>query len=380
MPKSGRRPYAAAMAVAAVLASRRNDVLLAAALVGISQVEVWGYGAAGGSVPAALTLGLAAASLTLRGRAPILTTGLISVALTLCAHYAGEPFSATSVLTFTIGFFSIGAMPARGRSLVALATALVLSLFAVTPLTLNDYLAVTLSSIALPWLVGALWSRHRSSRREEERRREAAEFAVAAERLRLAQELHDVVSHNVGMIAVQAGAADVLLDKDPGGSRESLHAIEAGARSTLLELRRLLGLLRDDDPEPLTTRPALAALPELIEPLGRAGIPVALEAVGPPMPVSPDVEVTAYRVVQEALTNVVAHAGPCRVTVTLRYSADGLEVEIDDDGSGRPGTSRGGYGLAGLDERVAAVGGRFSAGPRDGGGFTVRALLPVGHR
>jgi signal transduction histidine kinase len=179
------------------------------------------------------------------------------------------------------------------------------------------------------------------------------------------------------MIAVQAGAADVLLDKDPRRSRESLHAIEAGARSTLLELRRLLGLLRDDDPQPLTARPTLAALPDLIEPLGRAGIPVALEAVGDPMPVSPDVEVTAYRVVQEALTNAIAHAGPCRVTVTLGYSVDGLDVQVSDDGSGRPGTSRGGYGLAGLAERVAAVGGSVTAGPRASGGFTVRALLPL---
>jgi signal transduction histidine kinase len=368
------------MAVVAVLAPRRNDVLLAVALLGISQVEVWGYGAAGGSVPAALTLGLAAAALIVRGRYPILTTGVVAAALTLCARYAGEPFSATSVLTFTIGFFSIGAMAARRRSLAALGAALGLAVFAVNPLTLNDYLAIALSSIALPWLLGALWSRHRSARREEERRREAAELAVAAERLRLAQELHDVVSHNVGMIAVQAGAADVLLDRDPAGSRESLHAIEAGARSTLLELRRLLGLLRDDDPEPLTARPSLEALPGLIESLRRAGIPVALEAAGPPVSVPQDVEVTAYRVVQEALTNVVSHAGPCRVTVTLRYSVDDLDVEIADDGSGRPGTSGGGYGLAGLGERVAAVGGHLTAGPRDGGGFTVRALLPVAHR
>ena len=182
------------------------------------------------------------------------------------------------------------------------------------------------------------------------------------------------------MVAVQAGAADVLLDKDPRRSRESLHAIEAGARSTLLELRRLLGLLRDDDPEPLTARPTLAALPDLIEPLSRAGIPVALEAAGDPLPLNPDVEVTAYRIVQEALTNVIAHAGPCRATVTLQYSPAGLDVRITDDGSVRPGTSRGGYGLAGLDERVAAVGGSLTAGPRDGGGFAVRALLPVAGR
>jgi signal transduction histidine kinase len=368
------------MAVAATLAPRSHDVLVAVALVAVSQIEVWGYGAAGGSVAAALTLGLAAAALVLRGRAPILATGLVVVALVLCSRYAGEPFSATSVVAFTVGFFSIGALPQRRRSLVALGMALLLAVFAVDPLSLNNYLAIALSSIALPWLLGTLWLRHRTGRLEEQRRQEAADLAVAAERLRLARELHDVVSHNVGMIAVQAGAADVLLDKDPGRSRESLHAIEAGARSTLLELRRLLGLLRDDDPEPLGALPTLAALPGLIEPVGRAGITVALEAAGDPVPLSSDVELTAYRVVQEALTNVVAHAGPCRVTVTLRYSVDGLGVEVSDDGTARTGTSRGGYGLAGLRERVAAVGGTVAAGPREGGGFTVRALLPVAAR
>jgi signal transduction histidine kinase len=179
------------------------------------------------------------------------------------------------------------------------------------------------------------------------------------------------------MIAVQAGAADVLLDKDPGRSRESLHAIEAGARSTLLELRRLLGLLRDDDPEPLTAAPTVAALPRLIEPVRQAGFTVALEEDGHPVPLGPDVEVTAYRVVQEALTNVIAHAGPCHVRVTLSYSGGGLGVEVSDDGTARGGTSRGGHGLLGLHERVAACGGTLAAGPGRDGGFTVRAQLPT---
>jgi signal transduction histidine kinase len=380
MPPGAGRSYAAGMVAPAALAPRRNDVLLATALVAVSQVEVWGYGAGGGSLAAALCLGLAGAALMLRRRAPILATGLVVVALMLCARYAGEPFSATSVLAFTVGFFSIGALPARRRSLAALGVALGLAGFAVHPLSLNNYLAIALSSIALPWLLGALWLRSRTGRLEEQRRREAAELAVAAERLRLARELHDVVSHNVGMIAVQAGAADVLLDKDPGRSRESLHAIEAGARSTLVELRRLLGLLRNDDPDPLTAVPGLAALPGLIEPVSRAGITVALEAAGNPVRLSEETEATAYRVVQEALTNVISHAGPCRVTVSLRYSVDSLDVEVSDDGSAQAGTSRGGYGLTGLRERVIAVGGSVTAGPREGGGFTVRALLPAANR
>jgi signal transduction histidine kinase len=380
MPLNAERSYAAVMAVAAVLAPRRNDVLFAAAVVAVSQLEVWGYAAAGGSAAAALTLGLAAVALVLRGRYPVLTTCLVALALTLCANFAGEPFSATSVVTFLAGFFSIGAMPARRRSLVALGIALVLAVFAVNPLTLNDYLAIALSSIALPWLLGALWLRRLSGRREDQRRREAAELAVAAERLRLAQELHDTVSHNVGMIAVQAGAADVLLDKDPAASRRSLHSIEDGARATLLELRRLLGLLRADDPTAVAAPTNLAGLPALIAPLEGAGVRVDLQALGAPVPLPSEVETAAYRVVQESLTNVLAHAGPCQVHVTLRYRPESLGVDVRNDGAATQGPGPGGYGLTGIRERVGALGGSVTAGPRPGGGFEVHALLPLGAR
>jgi signal transduction histidine kinase len=364
------------MSVLAGLVPRRNDVLLAGALIAASQVEVWGYGAAGGSPAAGLSLGLAAAALVFRSASPVLTTALVALGLFLCARYAGEPFSATSVLTFTIGFFSIGAMPQRRLSVAALLAALAASAFAVHPLTVNDYLAITLSSIGLPWLFGLLWLRRRSTLREEHVRRQAAAEAVAAERLRLAQDLHDVVSHNVGMIAVQAGAADVLLDRDPLASRESLHAIEDGARATLLELRRLLGLLRQDDPEPRTHPTTLAELPLLVEPVGRTGVEVALRSRGEPVPLSREVEVTAYRIVQEALTNVVAHAGPCRAVVTLSYSPESLGVEITDDGVPLKASAGGGYGLTGIRERVASVGGTVTAGARPEGGFSVRARLP----
>jgi signal transduction histidine kinase len=281
------------------------------------------------------------------------------------------------VLTFTTGFASIGAMSAQRWSWAALVAGLGLSALAVDPLTLNAYLGITLFSVVVPWLVGRLWASRRHHREDARRRERAAAEAVAAERLRLAQELHDVVSHNVGMIAIQAGAADVLLAKDPARTRESLHAIEHGARSTLLELRRLLGLLRSEDPQPLTPHAGLAGLPSLVEPVRRAGLEVDVRTAGAPVAVREAVEVTAYRVVQEALTNAVAHAGRCRVAVTLSWSADDLCIEVSDDGAARPGTSRGGYGLTGIRERVTALGGTVSAGPRADGGFSVRVLLPL---
>jgi signal transduction histidine kinase len=277
----------------------------------------------------------------------------------------------------TIGFFTIGGMPDRRRSVAALAGAMVVGLFATTPLTLNMYLAVTFSSFVVPWLLGLVWSRRHLASESARAQREAAEAAVTEERIRLARELHDVVSHNVGMIAVQAGAADVLLDKDPSRSRESLRAIEDGARATLLELRRLLGLLRDDAPDPRAPSPSLDGLEALVQPLLRAGIEVSLTTHGEPASITPEVEVTAYRVVQEALTNVVAHAGPCAVDVTLGYGDGALQVEVTDDGRARGSTTRGGYGLVGLRERVTAAGGSLEAGPAPTGGFRVHAVLPL---
>lgn len=355
----------------------RRDALLAGVLLVVSQVEVWWYGAGGGGAFAAASLGLAAVAMLWRSRHPGVTALLVAAALFLCAQLAGEPFSATSAVTFLIAFFGVGAMPNRRLAIAALVVAIAVSPLTVDPLTLNTWLAVALSSLGIPWLLGTLWRNHRTRTDEVAQRALAAEAAVVAERRRLARELHDVVSHNVGMIAVQAGAADVLLEEDPERSRESLHAIEDGARATLLELRRLLGLLHEDDPDPLRRTSSIADLDQMVQPLGAAGVSVALQTEGDPCELERQVEVTAYRVVQEALTNVVAHAAPCHVLVALRYLTGSLAVEVSDDGTAGIGTSRGGYGLTGLRERVRAVGGVFEAGPRSEGGFRVRAVLPV---
>jgi signal transduction histidine kinase len=354
----------------------RRDVGLACGLAALSQIEVWRYGAGGGGVAGSLTLGAAGAVLAWRRQAPIITTCVVALALAACAQWGGQPFSATSVAAMTIGFFTIGGMPERRRSVVALAVAMVLSVPTVHPLTLNMYLAITFPSFLVPWLLGFLWSRRTGAAEAEAAQRAAAQAAVAEERLRLARELHDVVSHNVGMIAVQAGAADVLMDKNPQRSRESLRAIEGGARDTLLELRRLLGLLREDDPDPRALGPSLSQLSGFVTPAADAGVEVELRTDGDPVQLASAVEVTAYRIVQEALTNVVAHAGPCRVTVTLGYRPDALDVEVSDDGWAPGGTTRGSYGLVGLRERVTALGGSFEAGPGAGGGFRVHARLP----
>ncbi|HET7385204.1 MAG TPA: histidine kinase [Nocardioidaceae bacterium] len=351
--------------------------MLGLAVTALSQVEVWWYGAAGGGLAAGLTLGAAGASLSWRGVRPVLTTVAVNVWLFACATTAGEPFSATSVIATTVAFFSVGAMRNRVLSVLTLAAAAVAGVAETQPLTLNNYLAIVLSSFAVPWLLGLLWLHRRTTVEERRRQEGAAAEALHQERLRLARELHDVVSHNVGMIAVQAGAADVTLDRDPAESRRSLHTIEAGARTTLLELRRLLGLLRDDGEGPAPRPVTLAELDAIIAPLTAAGIDVSLHRTGPAGPLGRDVDLTAYRIVQEALTNVVAHAGPCRVEVTVSEGSEGLRIEVADDGRSGHGSARGGYGLVGLRERVGALGGTFAAGPRPGGGFLVAATIPV---
>jgi signal transduction histidine kinase len=355
----------------------RGDRWLAGCLVALSQVEVWRYGVAGGSTAAAATLGAAGLVVAWRTRFPVWTAVLVAASLTACGSFAGEPVSATSVAAMTVSFFSVGAMANRRRSVSTLVGAMLLGLMMTQPLSINDYLAITLTSFVVPWLVGLLWLRHRSAATDEREQAMNTQRAVEAERLKLARDLHDVVSHNVGMIAVQAGAADVFLDKDPAATRESLRAIEGGARNTLLELRRLLGLLRDGDPEPQTHGLSLADLDSVVDAADQAGIRVELSAEGRPARLGSTVEVTAYRIIQEALTNVVAHAGPCRVEVVLRYDDDVLDLDITDDGAGREGTSHGRFGLLGLQERAALLGGSLDAGPRSGGGFRVHAVLPL---
>jgi signal transduction histidine kinase len=358
----------------------RRDLVIALAVLMLSQTEVWWYGAGGGGAVAAVTLGTSALALAWRNRAPVFVVVAVWTMDALCASYAGEPFSATSVLTALLSFFAVGAMSGRAVSTTTLAAFMVLTAAATDPLTVNNYLSIALSSVAVPWLLGLLWLRHRTRLGEARRQQEAAADAVAQERLRLARELHDVVSHNVGMIAVQAGAAEVLMDADPQRSRESLRAIESGAKATLLELRQLLGVLRESEPDPTSARSSLGDLQQVVAPLVAAGVTVVLHNEGTPRPLPREVDVTAYRVVQESLTNVVAHAGPCSVSVSLAYRPDELVVEICDDGAGRTGTSRGGYGLVGLRERVAVLGGRFEAGPRDLRGFRVQAVIPVTSR
>jgi signal transduction histidine kinase len=227
----------------------------------------------------------------------------------------------------------------------------------------------------------------------EEKHEAATRLAVERERARIARELHDVVTHNVSVMVIQAGAARKVMDAAPDRAREALLAVEAGGRTAMAELRHVMGLLTMDSvsgmdgdgcPDPAATadlapQPGLAQLAALTDRVRDTGVPVELTVTGAPAPLPAGVDLAAYRVVQEALTNTVKHAAGARVQVSLDYTPDAVHVEVADTGGtpGAPAGSGDGRGLIGLRERLAVYGGTLQAGRRPTGGYRVRAVIPV---
>lgn len=214
----------------------------------------------------------------------------------------------------------------------------------------------------------------------EQARVEQARNAVVAERLRIARELHDVLAHSMGVIALQAGVGAHVIDVDPAEAKASLVAVSETSRSALAEIRRILGALRDEtDPTTYSPQPGLAAVDGLAADLRAAGLPVAVHVEGEPDRLPAALDLTGYRLIQEALTNVVKHAGPARAEVTVRYAPGSVEIEVLDDGRATtPGDGPRGRGQVGMRERVGVWGGSLTTGPRPGGGYRVAARLPYG--
>jgi signal transduction histidine kinase len=220
--------------------------------------------------------------------------------------------------------------------------------------------------------------RDRRAEIAERERDVAAREAVVEERARIARELHDVIAHHVSMIVLQAGAERRVLGEENASTREVLETVEQSGRSALTETRRLLGMLRGDGSDPLTPQPGLDDVPMLVGQLRDAGLPVELSIDGERRELPVGIELSAYRIVQEALTNTLKHAGDARASVHVRYGPDSLELEIADDGpGGDKRASGGGHGLVGMRERVALYGGRFDASRRPSGGFAIRVVLPI---
>jgi signal transduction histidine kinase len=237
---------------------------------------------------------------------------------------------------------------------------------------------IVVGAVVMVLVRRVLGERERRAQLAERERDVAAREAVVEERARIARELHDAIAHNVSMMVVQAGAERRVVDAESGSTRDVLETIERIGRGALTEMRRLVGMLRSDVADPLAPHPGLDDLSTLVRQVREAGLPVDLQVEGERRDLPVGIELSAYRIVQEALTNALKHAGQARASVRVRYGRDSLELEIVDDGAGAPvPLSSGGHGLVGMRERVALYGGRLDAGRRPSGGFSVRVLLPI---
>jgi signal transduction histidine kinase len=220
-------------------------------------------------------------------------------------------------------------------------------------------------------------AKERAARAERERE-ERARLAVSDERTRIARELHDVVGHSVSVMTVQASAARRLLRPDQAKEREALLVVEQTGREALAEMRRMVGVLRRPEEAPaLAPQPSLEFLDKLVAQAREAGLPVDLRVEGDPVQLPAGVDLTAYRLVQEGLTNALKHARAQHAEVIVRYSDGHVELTVSDDGHGAGSGDGGGHGLVGMRERVSVYGGELEAGPRAGGGYRLRARLPV---
>jgi signal transduction histidine kinase len=369
------------------------DVLLLAVLAG-GVVETFVYDIS--PRPAALVLmALASLPLLLRDRYPLAAPLIVFGALiTLALVAGGEDISSMAAPFFSLllASWTAGAHPDRRSALIGLGG--VLTTVAVVSAQLPDSFLGNLlwvgGIMSGAWIAAfAVSTRGREIEETRERaaqlaqeREERAREAVLEERARIARELHDVVAHSVSVMTVQAGAVRRLLLPGQQREREALETIETTGRQALNEMRRLLGILRqaegaDKDGPELAPQPGIDALDRLVRQVRRSGMPVDLRIEGHRYDVTPTVDIAVYRVVQEALTNALRHAGPAQAEVILRYAEDGLDLEVANDGKSNQNGDGSGHGLDGMRERVAFTGGTLEAGPREGGGFIVRAHIPL---
>jgi signal transduction histidine kinase len=318
------------------------------------------------------------AALLFRRRYPV-AVGWFTV-LTTGAYYLLSDIDGPLIIVPIVALYAIAAQ-GRLQAAIAMAATMVISMSTGALAGTSDVTGTAVFMLS-GWLVAvvALGSvRHgRVAYAEEEARLRATE-----ERLRIARELHDVIGHNISMINVQAGAALHRLRKGgPAQAEDALGAIKAGSRETLRELRATLGVLRQADEEaPTAPAPGLARADELVASAKLAGLPVRIERTGAERSLPAPVDLAAYRIVQESLTNAARHSEAGRVTIRLAYGDGELTLAVEDDGRGtaaRPAPAGGGSGIAGMTERARALGGELTAGPRPEGGFAVRARLPYG--
>ena len=397
-PPQARGYRLAVDALASVLPRRvwirpTSDVVLAMLVLVLSELDVWAPLSFVGRQPhrPALSIVFLAGSLALlwRRRAPLAVLAFVYTSGSLLYLVLGAPEALGTFLPPLVALYSVGRY-SEARSLV-LAGPLALIGTALHDLKdpqfrLSGPAIFFWALLAAAWPLGrAFRQRERAvealSRQAEElmRGQEAeARAAVAAERARIARELHDVVGHGVSIVVLQLVAALGMLDSgDLTATRQRLLATERSSRQTLGEMRRLLGLLDEDETVSLAPQPGLAELERLVAETRTAGIEVELVVSGNQVELPAGLELAAYRVIQEALTNVIKHAQPASAQVRVSYSPSEVAVEVADDGSRPLQSLQGGRGIAGMRERVALYAGELTVGPRPAGGFEVRARFPI---
>jgi signal transduction histidine kinase len=369
-----------------------RDVLLALALIALLETEVAlehlrPYGA---TIPVfAIWMGV----LAWRRAAPLLmiavgyTATLIGAALGVSQHGPFLPIIGVFVALYSLALYATPRRAAAGLvyALGCFYLEVVLAMHNGESYGAGDFGFITVLSLA-PWLVGTAMRGRLThlqvlETRAERAEREQEERALAAardERARIARELHDLIAHSVSVMVVQAAAAEEVLRQGPERALEPIRAVQDTGRAALAEMARLLGMLRrDGDETGLAPQPGLDDLEALVGEVRAAGLPVELNVQGGSRPLPVGADLSAYRIVQEALTNARKHAGDAKATVTVRYTAEALELEVIDDGQGDAVAHEGGHGLIGMRERVALFGGDLDAATRPEGGFRVHARLPL---
>jgi signal transduction histidine kinase len=312
----------------------------------------------------------------------------VAVVLTSLVDERLVPVDFIVFLTGCSAVFLTGLLPRRAQAVAGLVLAVGIAAF----VAYRNPLGTVGGFIAASIVFGIIWTiafalgrkfeeadeaRERATLAERERE-ERARSAVAEERARIARELHDVIGHSVSVMTVQASAVRRLLRPEQERERESLLIVEQTGREALAEMRRMVGVLRRPEEAPaLAPQPSLEHLDKLVEQAREAGLPVDLRIEGDPLPLPAGVDLTAYRLVQEGLTNALKHAQAQRAQVLVRYGDGDIEVTVNDDGQGAGSGDGGGHGLVGMRERVAVYGGELEAGPRPEGGYRLCARLPL---
>ncbi|WP_328855081.1 histidine kinase [Microbispora hainanensis] len=366
------------------------DALITAAMLTLGVAGTYGRLSSSGLTerpldPLGLMLIVVASLVLVRRRGAPVTVGVVTVGCAVAYYGARYPgiFAAGPAL---IAIYTAATL---GRRRLAIGLGIALAAGIAVPVALADAdpepggLSLLSGWLVAMVVLGEVTKNRRAYLREVEQRaiqaeltrEEAALRRAGEERLWIAQELHDTLTHTISVINVQTSVALQTLERDPALTRRALLAVKESGKEAMHELRATLGVLRQADPD--GPEVGLARLPRLVDRAEAAGLPVTTLTIGTRREVPPEVDRAAYRIVQEAFTNVLRHAGAASVTVTIEYAADMIELSVEDDGQTTTGTTDNGMGLIGMRERAVALGGSLTAGPRPGGGFAVRAELPT---